>query len=419
MVPLPENEPERLAALRSYEILDTPPEIAYDRLTELAARICACPVAYVKFIDETRGWFKSQRGFPPDVVEVPREITVCATTICQSDLLVVPDLSADVRFRDSPAVTGWPHLRFYCGMPLIDPDGYALGTLCVVDLEPREVSFEQQEAIRTLAQEVVIQLSLRRTATRLSGSLAELEAARAKADALLCDILPKEVAEELKRTGEVQPRFYPLVTVLFGDFEGFMSKAAGMEPARLVQTLDQYFGSFDGIVERHGLEKIKTIGDCYMCAGGVPGENLTHVVDSALAALEMQDCLARLNREREKLRLDGWRMRIGLHAGPVMTGVVGRRKFTYDIWGDVVNVAQRMEAAGEPGRVNVSDAVYQRTRHLFDYTPRGPVEVAEKGPLEMYFLERIQPAFAADAAGLRPNDAFARAQRGISLATGL
>jgi class 3 adenylate cyclase len=111
-------------------------------------------------------------------------------------------------------------------------------------------------------------------------------------------------------------------------------------------------------------------------------------------------------------------MRIGLHAGPVMTGVVGRRKFTYDIWGDVVNVAQRMEAAGVPGRVNVSDAIYQRTRHLFDFEPRGPVEVAKKGPLEMYFLERIKPAFSADAAGRQPNDAFARARRGSSLAAG-
>ncbi|HEX2113076.1 MAG TPA: adenylate/guanylate cyclase domain-containing protein [Alphaproteobacteria bacterium] len=405
-MPVPHNEMHRVEALYSYGILDTPAEQSYDQLSELAARICRTPVAYIKLVDEARAWFKSKVGLPPDLVEVPREITICAHTICQNDLVVIPDLVADERFRENPTVAGWPHLRFYCGMPLIDSEGYALGTMCVVDFEPREIGFEQQEAVRTLARQVVSLLELRRTAARLTQSLDELEQARCKADALLCDILPKAVAEELKLGGSVKARFHSLATILFGDFHGFSGLAASMEPARLVQTLDQYFGAFDAIVERRGLEKIKTIGDCYMLAGGVPDASSTQVVDTCLAALDMQCCVSRLNIERAKLRLAPWTMRIGIHAGPVMTGVVGRRKFTFDVWGDTVNVAQRMEAAGEPGRINVSEAVWHRVRHLFECEARGSVQVRARGNMPMYFLNRIKLDLAADPDGILPNDRF-------------
>jgi class 3 adenylate cyclase len=417
---VPENETARVAALGSYDILDTRPEVSYDELTELAARICQCPVAYVKFIDATRAWFKSKVGFPPDLIQVPREITICATTICQSDLMVIPDTILDDRFRDNPTVCGWPHIRFYCGMPLIDREGYALGTMCVLDFEPRTIGFEQQEALRTLAHEVVSHLELRRTSARLTASIAELELAkkeiegeRARMDALMCDVLPRTIAAELKAHGKVQARYFPLVSVLFTDFHGFTELSAAMEPARLLQTLDQYFGHFDDIVERHGLEKIKTIGDSYMCAGGVPEPGRSHVVDACLAALEMQASAAKLNAERAGLGLPPWEMRIGLHAGPVMTGVVGRRRFTYDVWGDVVNLAQRLEAAGEPRRINVSEAVYHRVHRFFELEQRGDISVRNKGTLPMFFLKGLKPEFSADAVGVTPNQAFSLARHQV------
>ena len=420
MVQVPDNEPERVAALRSYGILDTPPEAGYDELTELAARICRTPVAYIKLFDEARAWFKSKVGFPPELTEMPREATICNSTLCRADLAVVPDLAADDRFRDHPTVTDWPNLRFYCGMPLINAEGYALGTFCVVDFEPRELSFDQQEAIRTLARQVVSQLELRRALAQLGSSVAELERAkheveeeRAKADALLADILPRPIADELKTTGHVQARYYPFVTVMFADFYDFSKFTTTMEPARLLQALNQYFGAFDDIVEQRGLEKIKTIGDCYMCAGGVPTASRTHVTEACLAALDMQARVARINRDRAKLRLDAWELRVGIHAGPVMTGVVGRRKFTYDVWGDVVNVAQRMEAASEPGRINVSEAVYHRVNHLFEFEARGGIEVRNKGQLAMYFLDRIKPELAADLDGRTPNARFATERQRI------
>jgi hypothetical protein len=147
--PIPKNEVERLAALKSYDVLDTPPELAYDELTELAARLCGCPPAFISLMDESRQWFKSTCGFPPEHTEIPRDDSVCATTICQNDLLVVPDLAADERFRHLSFVSGEPHLRFYCGMPLINSEGYALGTICGMGFEARDLDFTAGENLRT------------------------------------------------------------------------------------------------------------------------------------------------------------------------------------------------------------------------------------------------------------------------------
>jgi class 3 adenylate cyclase len=409
----PENEAGRLVALKGYDVLDTPPELAYDELSELAARLCGCPIAYISLVDESRLWLKSGCGLPPDLTEMPRDDTVCAATICQNDLVVVPDLTVDERFRDLPSVSGEPHLRFYCGMPLINPEGYALGTICAVDFQPRELDFAAGESLRTLSHQVAGQLELRRSLAAMKRSLAELERARseieaerAKSDGLLLNILPQAIARELRESGAVKARHYPSATFLFTDFQGFTGLAANMEPARLVQTLDQFFTAFDAVVAKHRLEKLKTIGDAYMCAGGVPEPNRTHPIDAALAALGIRTAAARINRERVKLRLAPWEMRIGLHTGPAMAGIVGRQKFAYDVWGDTVNIAARMEQAGEAGRVNISEAVYHRVGHLFETNPRGSIEAKNKGQLAMYYLERIKPELSADAEGLLPNERF-------------
>ena len=163
---------------------------------------------------------------------------------------------------------------------------------------------------------------------------------------------------------------------------------------------------FDEISSRHRLEKLKTIGDAYMCAGGLPEAQRTHPVDACLAALEFQDYMARANQQREKLRLPRWELRIGLHTGPVMAGVVGRRRFTYDVWGDAVNVAARMEAAGSAKSINVSEGTMNRVKSLFEFEDRGVLEVKNKGGLRMFYLLRIPTGLARDAAGRVPNDKF-------------
>ena len=179
---IPPNDVERVEALHSYDILDTPPEAGYDELTELVAQICGCPVAFIGFIDETRDWLKSKYGLPPDLTEAPRDMTVCLTTVSMNDLLVVPDLTQDPRFADLPMVTDEPHLRFYCGMPLINPEGYAVGSLCVIDFEPRELEIGQKEAVRRLSHQVVTQLELRRNLVKQREALGELEVVRRAVD---------------------------------------------------------------------------------------------------------------------------------------------------------------------------------------------------------------------------------------------
>jgi len=166
IAPRPDNERRRLEVLWQYEVLDTVPEAVFDDLTELAARICAAPIALISLVDENRQWFKSRVGLSQ--TETARDISFCAHAILQTDLLVVRDATQDARFADSPLVTTDPKVRFYAGAPLITPDGYALGTLCVLDYVPRELTADQRQALRVLARHVVNQLELRRQARELA-----------------------------------------------------------------------------------------------------------------------------------------------------------------------------------------------------------------------------------------------------------
>ncbi|HET6157807.1 MAG TPA: adenylate/guanylate cyclase domain-containing protein [Dongiaceae bacterium] len=413
--PIPANETERLAAVKSYHLLDTAPEIAYDEISELAAQICQCPVAVIGLIDETRDWKKSTYGLPPDFRSMPRELSICSATIFGGSLVISPDLTKDERYRDNPTVAGEPNLRFYCGVPLINPQGFALGTICVVDFQPRELTFEQTEAMQRLSHQVVSQFELRRSMLELERRMAELAEARSEAERererserLLLNILPRVIADELRTKESVTPRYHESVTVMFADFEGFSRLAERIEPKSLIEQLDQFFSAFDAIAERHRLEKLKTIGDAYMCVGGLPEPNRTHDVDACLAALSLLEFMRRTNGQREKLHLPRWDLRIGIHSGPVMAGVVGKSKFIYDVWGDAVNIAARLEAAGGVGRINVSDVVHNRVRPLMEFEARGAVEVKNKAPINMHYLARIKPEFSRDPEGLRPNDAFHR-----------
>jgi adenylate cyclase len=417
-IAIPANEPERFEALTSYAILDTLPEIGFDEITELAAQICDCPAALVSFIDPSRQWIKAKYGLPAELSECPREISVCKVTICNNDILYVPDLLSDERFNTSPLVTGGLKLRFYCGVPLITQDGYALGTLCVVDFKSRELSFEQREALRRLSRQTMVHLELRRQLIERNEMLRQLEVARDRAVAekgeserLLLNILPPSIAAELKASQRVQPRFFDSASVIFIDFSGFTRIVETMEPASVIDQLDQHFTRFDDIMAKHRLEKLKTIGDAYLAVGGVPEHNRSHPIDAALCALQILDHLTKLNRQREKLHLPAWLARIGINTGPVIAGVVGKHKFTYDIWGNTVNVAERVEAAGVPGRITVSEATWQHIKGRFETEPRGAVEVKHKGLVNMYFLNRVKPELSSDPAGTMPNDRFWRQER--------
>lgn len=223
---------------------------------------------------------------------------------------------------------------------------------------------------------------------------------KARIDALMRNILPASIADELEREGSVKPVFHAEVTVVFADFVGFTSKAAGMPPEALVATLDAYFSRFDAIVDGVGVEKLKTIGDAYMFASGLPASKKTHAIDACLAAL-------RILRDVEAHASEGFGgVRIGIHSGPLMAGMVGAKKFAYDVWGDTVNTASRMESCGETGKINVSRTTRELVAEFFDLEGRGEISVKGKGALSMYFLERIRPELSEDARGLVPNQAF-------------
>lgn len=229
---------------------------------------------------------------------------------------------------------------------------------------------------------------------------------RNKSDRLLRNILPDSVAEELKRNDHVKPILYESATVLFTDFVGFTKLAEKMTPEELVTELDNSFCKFDEIAQRHNLEKIKTIGDSYMAAGGLPTPNETHAVDCVLAALEFQAYIESERIRRGALGLPVWLIRIGIHSGPLIAGVIGQEKFAYDVWGDTVNTASRMESSGEPGRINISRDTYELVKEFFECEFRGQIKAKNKGEIEMYFVNDVKPEFAKDTGNLGAQGRF-------------
>lgn len=205
-----------------------------------------------------------------------------------------------------------------------------------------------------------------------------------KSDTLLLNILPEEIAKELKEKGEVESVRYENVTVLFTDFVQFSKIASEADPKLLVKSLDYYFKKFDAITEKYGLEKIKTIGDAYMCACGLPSPDPQHVQKTVKAAQEMAAVVQESLKSQNGL--SRFELRVGIHSGPVIAGMVGTRKFQYDIWGDTVNIASRMETNSEPGRINISESTYLAIKDEFDCTYRGEVDVKNLGALKMYYL---------------------------------
>ena len=214
----------------------------------------------------------------------------------------------------------------------------------------------------------------------------ELAREKRKTEELLLNILPGGVAEELKRTGVVEPVFFESVTVLFTDFKGFTHIASTMSPKQLLDELDYYFSHFDTIIGRHGLEKLKTIGDAYMCAGGLPTPFEGNALAVVQAAWEMQQFMARDHAQRKAAGRTAWALRIGINTGALMAGVIGKKKFAYDIWGDTVNIASRLESNGEADRINISRSTHEAIRDHFECEYRGKLPVKNAGEIDMYFV---------------------------------
>lgn len=227
----------------------------------------------------------------------------------------------------------------------------------------------------------------RKANIRLAQKNLEVEQERKKAEAMLLNMLPEEIVQELQEKGKAQPRQFKHTTVLFTDFVGFTRISEQMPPEELVEELNTCFLVFDTIIEKYNLEKIKTIGDAYLCAGGIPTPDTEHPVNAVKAAIEMQTYMRKRYEEKQAQRIPYWLMRVGIHSGQLIAGVVGKDKFVYDIWGDTVNTASRLETSCEPGKINISGVTHRHVRHLFDCTYRGAIPAKNKHRIEMYFVE--------------------------------
>lgn len=265
-----------------------------------------------------------------------------------------------------------------------------------------QYEFEKKEAATKAEQEKkdIRQRNIRNTiAGGLAGALIflivvyrqrnRIAKEKKRSEELLLNILPSETAEELKRTGTTKARDFEQVTVLFTDFKNFTTMSEQLTAQELVNEINYCYSNFDEIISRHGIEKIKTIGDSYMCAGGLPVANKTNAEETVSAALEIRDFI---QQEKEKRQSEGkpfFEIRVGCNTGPVVAGIVGIKKFAYDIWGDTVNIASRMESSGQPGKVNISGSTYELVKDKFSCEHRGKIEAKNKGMIDMYFVERM------------------------------
>jgi class 3 adenylate cyclase len=210
-----------------------------------------------------------------------------------------------------------------------------------------------------------------------------------RSEELLLNILPSEMAEELKANGTTKAKAFTMVTVMFTDFKDFTTVSEKVSAELLVAEIHHCFSAFDRILQKYKIEKIKTIGDSYMCASGLPVSNYTHAKDMVNAALEIRNFMLERKKEKDANDEIPFELRIGIHTGSVVAGIVGIKKFAYDIWGDTVNLAARMEQNSEAGKINISGSTYELVKDKFDCTHRGKIEAKNKGEIDMYFVERF------------------------------
>lgn len=294
--------------------------------------------------------------------------------------------------------------------PIYDPNGN-FNKIIAIETDITELKRTEEELIEKNDHLLSIAEHLEKANELLDDQRNQIESQKAsleeemqKSENLLHAILPATTAHQLKKKGFVKPKKFKEASVMFADFVGF-SRISSMyeEIEDLLDVLGFYFEKFDEITTQHYLEKIKTIGDCYMCVGGVPQTNKSHPFDAVIAALKMQKFV---EEQAIKCQDDGrpvWRIRIGIHTGPLAGGVIGKKRFAYDIWGDTVNLASRMETASDPGMVNVSQATHEYIKNYIDCNYRGKFPAKNIGEIDMFYVQRIKPEYSEDDEGYIPN----------------
>jgi len=243
----------------------------------------------------------------------------------------------------------------------------------------------------------ILESAYQRSLGELNKRNKQIENEKKRSDDLLLNILPKEVADELKETGTYEPRQFDNVSVVFADIINFTKISQHLGPKRLVEELNFIFSEFDKIMKKHGLEKIKTIGDAYLAVSGLPDEVPDHAIRAIKASIDLQKFMNKFLSSKSSEKTPFFEMRLGINSGPVVGGIVGKNKFAYDIWGDTVNKAARLEQHSSAGRINISGRTYDLVKNEFNCTYRGQIETKNNDLIDMYYVELQKTSILAQA----------------------
>ncbi|MFN8612321.1 MAG: adenylate/guanylate cyclase domain-containing protein [Vulcanimicrobiota bacterium] len=363
---MPPNERERVAALYARQLLDTPPEERFDRVSRLATRSLEVPIAYVAFLDGERQWFKSVCGL--DLTQVPRRTSLCSHTILSMDPIICPDTLLEPRFADNPNVVGPPNIRFYMGHPLSTPEGLNIGTFCVMDTKTHEVTSEKRQAFLDLAQwaqnelnlidVLTLQEALLEGKTELRRLNSELEKRSHFIRSVLGRYLTDQVADQLLEHpeglnlgGESRE-----VSILMSDLRGFTPMSERSTPAQVVELLNRYLARMTPVIEKHGGTIDEFIGDAILVIFGAPLACADHASRAVACALDMQLAMDEFNRESLTRGAPAMEMGIAVNTGEVVVGNIGSAtRMKYGVVGSAVNMTARIQSFTLGGQVLVSE----------------------------------------------------------------
>ena len=306
------------------------------------------------------------------------------------EIVLLDDASQNVLFSNDEYIKAKKSKSILC-VPLINRDKLQGIIYFSNDLTSSAFTEHRLALLKMISGQIAISIENALFYTELENKVQqrtnELLIEKKKSDDLLLNILPEEIANELKQTGRTKPRSYDMVTVMFTDFKDFTVESENLTPEQLVTVVDNCFRKFDEITSFYNIEKIKTIGDAYLCVSGLPNPNDHNATNVIKAAMEIVAYIKKLRSEHVLNGTSSFDIRIGIHTGPIVAGVVGNKKFAYDIWGDTVNTAARMEQTSETNKINISESTYELVKDKFICTPRGKQHAKNKGMMEMYFVE--------------------------------
>ncbi|MED5240526.1 MAG: adenylate/guanylate cyclase domain-containing protein [SAR324 cluster bacterium] len=366
------NEEQRIEEVKRLGILDLnlSSESRYNSMTQVATYLTDCPQSTINILGSNVQQCKASFGFEPDqkemMEEIPREISVCQFGLAKpGQPLIIENILEDDRTKNWKNMPFDPGFRFYASLPLMSSRGFSIGTLCVFDPNPKNLDHQQIDGLRLLSDQIVHMLEK------------ELNPKEGVA-------VPEDKSKE--QPSQMKGQYYSATSILFADFIGFTNLVENSDPGELLETLSIFFNGFDRIISKHNVLKVKTVGDCYMCVGGIPSQQKTHAKEVCAAAIDLLKFVEGTNIQYEALGKPCWELRIGIHSGAVIAGSAGN---TFDIWGDAVNIAARLESSGESGKIHISQKTKDYLEGTGNCTPRGEVELKNKGSWSTYFLNGL------------------------------